>query len=537
MSTGLSSTESTGPLGGPAARIPALTGRDELRDGLLARGRRGLSDTRALVSFRAAGLRGRARRIASYGIVLMLLLTLAAAVVPALVDRSVTRITDVLSLLPTAMVGILVIALISAAASGGGRELLPRDQGVAYPVTPLTDHLGALLMAPLNTAWLLQAWTLLGATAYVVGPTWRLPLVQLPVLLWLACATSIAQVLGWAMEWVRRGPGGVWVIRGVGAAFGLTLAFLIASDELVPLLEASPTVTVTTVSLGAGNVAWPLYLRVLGTLALITVAAVALGAWVAAAVVRRPARDELRVESASYQPRPAPRSDLVAMIRTDRVGIWRSVPLRRGLAVLAVMPGLVAIAGALEWEMLTILPGLVASGGALLFGVNSWCLDGRGALWRDSLPVSPRLVFLSRVYVLLEVLLAATAGTIVLASLRAGLPNAAELAAVLAGSVVVSAQVVSASLRWSVRRPFPVDLRSARATPAPPLVMVAYSSRLALSTTFVGLFFAVLARTSWEWPVLVALPLVLISAYRLVRTSNVWADPVSRSLVVATVAS
>ena len=50
--------------------------------------------------------------------------------------------------------------------------------------------------------------------------------------------------------------------------------------------------------------------------------------------------------------------------------------------------------------MLTILPGLVASGGALLFGVNSWCLDGRGALWRDSLPVTPKRVFMSRVIVL-----------------------------------------------------------------------------------------------------------------------------------------
>jgi hypothetical protein len=527
MPTGLSSTDSL---------VPRLGGREEVPtsrwDGII----HGVRDTGALISFRASGLRGRARKAATYGLVVMALLTVGFAVVPALlVDRS--RITDVLSLLPTAMVGILVIALISAAASGGGRELIPRDQGVAYPVSPLTDHLGALLMAPLNTAWLLQAWTLLGATAYVVGPTWWLPLVQLPVVLWLVCATAIGQVIGWSMEWVRRGRGGPWTIRGLGAAFGLTLAFLIASDRLVPLLEQSPTVQITIASLGAANgIDLDFWLTVAELVVIIVVAVVA-GAAVAAAVVRRPARDELRVETASYQPRPAPGSDLVAMIRTDRVGIWRSVPLRRGLAVLAVMPGLVAIAGGLEWEMLTILPGLVASGGALLFGVNSWCLDGRGALWRDSLPVSPRLVFASRVYVLLEVLLAATAGTLVLASLRAGLPRGEELAAVLAGSVVVSAQVVSASLRWSVRRPFPVDLRSARATPAPPLVMVAYSSRLALSTTFVGLFFAVLARTSWEWPLLCAVPLLLISAYRLVRTSNVWVDPVERSRVVATVAS
>jgi hypothetical protein len=227
----------------------------------------------------------------------------------------------------------------------------------------------------------------------------------------------------------------------------------------------------------------------------------------------------------------------VALLRIDRAGIWRSVPLRRGLAVLAVMPGLVAIAGDLQWNMLTILPGLVASGGALLFGVNSWCLDGRGALWRDSLPVDPRLALVSRVVVLVEVLAVASAATLVMASLRAGLPSAAELAAVASGALVVVLQVVSASLRWSVNRPFAVDMRSARATPAPPLVMVGYSARLALSTTMVGVFFSLLSRLSWEWPVLVAVPMLLLSLWRLSRTAGAWAVPETRARVIATVAS
>ena len=67
--------------------------------------------------------------------------------------------------------------------------------------------------------------------------------------------------------------------------------------------------------------------------------------------------------------------------------------------------------------------------------------------------------------------------------------------------------------------------------------MVGYSSRLALSTTMVGILFSVLARLSWEWAVLMALPFVLISLYRLTRTSNAWVDPETRSRVVATVAS
>jgi hypothetical protein len=102
---------------------------------------------------------------------------------------------------------------------------------------------------------------------------------------------------------------------------------------------------------------------------------------------------------------------------------------------------------------------------------------------------------------------------------------------------VVSFQVVATSLRWSVRNPFAVDMRSARATPAPPLVMVGYSARLALSTTLTGLVFTVAAHASWRWAPLVALPFLLYSAYRLVGTAEVWNDAETRCRVVATVAS
>jgi hypothetical protein len=254
-------------------------------------------------------------------------------------------------------------------------------------------------------------------------------------------------------------------------------------------------------------------------------------------VARRPARDELRGESARRAARANPASDLIALLRADRAGIWRSVPMRRGMIVLALLPGLVAAGGSFRWDMLGIFPGLVASGGALLFGVNAWCLDARGALWRDSLPVSPLLAFTSRVLVLLEILVVACVVTLVLAALRAGLPTVSELVAVLCAVVVVTVQVVATSLRWSVRHPYAVDLRSSRATPAPPLVMVGYSSRLALSTTFTGLLFDLLAHSAWEWSVLLSLPLLAWSSLKLRRTSRAWADPLTRSRVIATVAS
>jgi hypothetical protein len=206
--------------------------------------------------------------------------------------------------------------------------------------------------------------------------------------------------------------------------------------------------------------------------------------------------------------------------------------------VLAVGPGLVAIFGNLPWSSMTILPGLVASGGALLFGVNAWCLDGRGALWRENLPASPLTMFDARAWVLFEFLATASLITIALGALRAGVPSPAELSAVLCTVVVVLLQVVAGALRWSIKSPYPVDLRSARATPAPPAAMVGYSARLATSTTFTSLLFSGAAHVpDWRLSVTIAIPCLLWSGVRLVRARDRWCDPVARARVVATVSA
>jgi hypothetical protein len=139
--------------------------------------------------------------------------------------------------------------------------------------------------------------------------------------------------------------------------------------------------------------------------------------------------------------------------------------------------------------------------------------------------------------VLTEFLVVASLTTIVLAGLRAGIPSAAELAALLCTWVVVVLQVVSSAMRWSSRRPFAVDLRSARATPAPPLVMVGYSTKLAVSTTLTSLVFSGLAMIElWQLSVIVAVPFVTWSLVRLLHARDSWADPVQRARVVTTVA-
>jgi hypothetical protein len=504
---------------------------------------RAVADVGPLVRFRTAGLRGHARTIVRVALTVIVVLTVLSAWLPAYLPGAAGSASqlpltsdEVTLLLPSAYLGVLVISIISAASSGGGRELLPRDQGVAFPVSPTTDHLGALMMAPLNIAWLIQTWTVLAATAYVVG-THHLLAAQLPVVLWLAVATSVAQALAWFVEWVRRGWYGSWVIRGTVVLLIGIGAVLVVTDKVVRLLDNSPTIRVVFAVLDAVDGDWWPWLAAVLVLAASVVVAVVAGALMSRAMAARPARDEMRVESSSHSRRANTGSDLVAMLRTDRVGIWRSVPLRRGFTFLALLPGLVSLASDLEWHMLNILPGLVASGGALLFGVNSWCLDGRGALWRDSLPVSPRLAFLSRVTVLAEVLVVATVLGLALASLRAGTPTVSHVVALACSTVVVTLQVVSASMRWSVRRPYAVDMRSARATPAPPLAMVGYSTRLAVATTFTGMLFVATSRApDWRWSLVVAAPFVLVSLVRLLRLSAAWVDPVTRSRVVTTVA-
>ncbi len=497
--------------------------------------RRAVVDVRHLLWFRA--LQVRRHRGGPWIAASFLLITLVVAVVPAYMPGAGDgdgRAFEMVLLLPSAMAAFLLLAGISAVASGGGRELLARDPAQIHPVSPTTDHLGALLLAPLNIAWLLQAWTLLGVTAYGLGPQ-VLAQAQVVLGVWLFAATAVAQVVAWSLEGVRRLEHGIAAVRlltvvGLGTALGLQM-----NGSLVPLLDRIPTTQVFVGMVSDSPWRWAATLFVmLGVL----VAATALGAVPAHLAARRSARDELRVETGTFTARRMPRSPLAGLVRTDRASVWRAVPMRRGLAVLALGPGIVAVLGNLPWSSLTVLPGLVASGGALLYGVNAWCLDARGALWRESLPVSPGTVFGARAYVLAEFLFAASMLTIALAATRAGVPSPSELMALVCTQVVVTLQVVAGALRWSAQRPYAVDLRSARATPAPPLTMVGYSTRLAITTTLTGLVFSGMARVDdWQLSVVVAVPFLCWSTARLLRTARAWTDPVDRARVVMAVAA
>jgi hypothetical protein len=311
-----------------------------------------------------------------------------------------------------------------------------------------------------------------------------------------------------------------------------------ASGNVVAALERSPTVPLVVAALGGTGGAWGGWALTVAGLLAASAAAYVAGARLVAVVQRRPARSQVHVEAAEYPARPDPASDLAAALRIDHAGVWRSAPLRRGLVALPVAPALAAALARLEWDLIALLPGLVTSGAALLFGVNAMSLDGKGAVWRASLPGSPRVLFVARLLVIAEISLLATALAIAVAVVRAPAPpTTAELTAVVAAALTTTAQVVGHCAHWSVHRPYAATLRDARDQPAPPAAMAAYSARLAVVTTATGLLLSTLTRLDQPGAIVaVAVAIGALGCRRAVAALDRWEDPVLRGRVVATVA-
>jgi hypothetical protein len=500
-----------------------------------------LRDTAHLIAFRARTVRRPGA--AAAGAVVVLALTLAFAWVPASLEAR-GQVGDILDTLVealrgnvgTALLGILFLSIASSMSSGGGRELLSRSEAAIHPVSARTEHLGALALAPLNLAWLIQLWGLMAVVA-LVAPPGRLAGAQVVVMTWILAATALGQAIGWAVEGVRRTPHGVLAVRAGGAVVALALGVLHLTGSLTPVVEALPTTRLAETMQGDG---W--YVAALGLL-LVAVLLVGLGARPAAWALGMPPREELRVQSGVHEARhvPQPRwgsPERALLRRLDRDSVWRSIGMRRGLVVLAAGPGLVALVAGLQWSTVMVLPGLAASGAALLFAVNAWCLDGKGMVWRETLPVSAQDVFAARATVIAECMAATSGVTIVLATLRNGLPSLVTGLSVLACWLVVVVQVLAIVMTWSVRSPYGVDLSSPRATPAPHAAMAAYAGKLALVTTLTALVFTGVSATPWAWlPLALAVPFLAWSTVRLLRARRRWLAPAERARVVLTVAA
>ncbi|WP_162602469.1 hypothetical protein [Nocardioides daejeonensis] len=487
------------------------------------------ADARTVLAFRRAW-GGRRLRWVGWSLALV---TVLLALLPAYVDPPAahlpgggTRIDG--AVLPWLWFSLVLVTAGGAIGSGGGRALLPKEQAVAFPIGPVADYLGSVLLAPLNVAWLVQVWLLLALTTHTAGPGRIVP-ASLLVLGWVLCATVLGQACGWLAEWIRRGPAGPLGQRLVIAGVALLGALAVAAG-------ARPLGAAALIESTRSGAAW---LAGLAVLALLTVAFLVAGAFPAVRALALPSRDEARLQAVDRAPRPTPEPTSVGihrmLVRVDRASVWRTVAVRRGAVLLAVLP----VAGAwaeVSWTVLVMVPGLVGAGALLLFGVNAWSLDGRGLLWRESLPVAPAAVFDARFRVVAEVLLAVSLpGTVVLA-ISTG-TGVRELVVLAAACLVFTAQLLSAAARWSLRHPYPVDLSSARATPAPPIVMVGHAARLSLTVSCTGLVLSVLVAAP-DWLVgFVVVLLLTLSMGRIRRARRRWSDPVVRARVAGRTAS
>lgn len=490
----------------------------------------------AVLALRLAALRGPTRQRAILGLALIPLMLVGACWGGAALPRE--GAFNALILMPTAWLVFVIGAAMAAIAGAGGRALLPPEQSGPFPLTPAADQLGAALMAPLNLSWLVQATALVGLTAWGIGPGWGLVVGEVFTLAWLVTATLLGQAVGWLVELVRTSGVGVWVLRGLAAGALAGGAFVLLPGRLTQLLDDAPTRHLMSrmLSGAAGDLGrWAMGMAQMFLLAAV---AWAVGVLAVRSVQRRPRRSQTLVEARDYPGRADTRGDLTACLRIDRAGVWRSAPLRRGLVALAAIPGIAAAAARPDWAVMALLPGLVISGAGLLFGVNAFCLDGSGALWRETLPGAHRALLLARMIVIAEVCLIGSLATLLAAGLRApGRPDTAELAALAGVIVAATAQVTGRCLTWSLERPYAATLRDARDQPAPPAAMAGYSARLALTTTFTGLLFWGLARAGD--PLLVLAATVAITAWALRRSVAAlyrWEDPRVRGRVVSTVA-
>lgn len=496
-----------------------------------------------LLRFRLATVRR--PRLAVLGVAVVLALTAAFSLLPARVDPSGND--DLASMVATmtaagtgslgaALVAFLLLGIGSAVGSGGGRELLSRSEIAIHPVSPLTEHLGALLLSPLNVGWLVQAWAVLALTS-LVTPTGHLGGALVVAALWIVVATAVAQACGWAVEGVRRTTRGVVVVRSAMAVLALAAGLLHLTGRLDDVVLALPTNRLAEATAVGDWVVPALLLVVLGVVAVLA------GGRPAAWALGLPPREELRADSGVHEARPAPQPrwldpELALLRRLDRGSVWRSVGMRRGLVVLGAGPGLVALVAGLSWTSAILLPGLATSGAALLFGVNAWSLDGRGMVWRETLPVPAGRVFDARVLVVGECLVAVSAVPIAMALLRNGPPPLLPALCLVSCWVVVVVQVLAISASWSVRSPYGVDLGSPRATPAPHAVMAGYAGRLSLVTTLTGVLFASITVLTWWWlPLALAAVFLGWSSVRLLLARRRWLSAPERARIVLTAAA
>lgn len=442
---------------------------------------------------------------------------------------------SVVVLLPVIFMGFAVFTTTVLLAAGGGNELVPTHQLVAFPVSSRTVFASTLLLIPTNLAWLLQVLLLFGVISYTTAGSSVLPTALIATAAYIAAVTVVAALLAWGVNGLRARPRGRRALLALALVAAVAVVLVQLTGRAGTLLDLAPTRYVVIGLLQPLSVSWLTTLLALGLLAAL---GYSLGWRVVAWSTQRQATDRTSPEAKHFARRRDPGSDLLALLRADHASLWRSRPIRRGILMLGLVPAVAVALTALEWEQAVFIPGLLAAGAALLFGVNAIALDGPGTTWLASLPLAPRDRLLSRTILVAEsCLVPSVLGIMGVALGAAGAPSVPALVATLAAVVATTASITATAIKWSVNHPYGAPMHASRDTPAPPGAMLRYSLLLAARSTWIGgLLYAGAALGSVSWTIFVLVCLLLAAAHSLTRSFGRWADSTLRAQVTSTVA-
>ena len=476
-----------------------------------------------------------------------LLLCVLAVALGRLLPRS-GDVTGLLIIAPSLLLGFLLLALITPLASGGGTELYPQDQLVGFPLRARTTAWAALVLAPLNLAWLLQVLISLALVSYASRTSSAATIAAaITILSFVLMVTALGQAIGWIVVGIRQTDAGrllTWTALGLA---GIAFLLVLQTGRLTSLLDQSPTVWVISAALRPAFGDYTEWAARTGLLLGLTAAFAMLSLRTCHWALRQPDRRrgftrsaaDRRAATTSSGSRAARRlvREPALRIRIDRAGVWRSPALRRGVLILALLPASALLITGSEASLVLLLPGLVAAGSGLLFGVNSFCLDGTGATWLASLPGSPTSWFWGRARLVAEVATLTVVPLVVVGLIRLpSRPDVTLTVSVVAAGATSVAWVTALCLRASVLRPHRALMLGPRDTPAPPGAMAVQSIRLSAACTGIGLLFLVAALTDQWWsPTLVGVGLLTLAARSLLRTRRLWDDDAVRARVVAVV--
>lgn len=490
----------------------------------------------ALARLRRRMVRSRAARVGLTLLALMLPLLLALAVSVGRAAGPADAGTDLV--VAALFAAVALVAVAGPLAMGGGYEFFPADQLTAQAVRPSTVVAGSALLSPLNLTWLAQLLGVAGATGYLIGPGPRLALAVATTAAYVVLAVLAGLVVSWSVVGLRARRAGRALTGAAAAGLAATAWVVVVTDHGAATLEALPTTWVLTLVEEADHGSVSRWAIGFAVLVLGAVVAAGVAVRVCGWALMRSSDHAAHGEGRPVRRRSARRGAFGELVAVDRASVLRSVPLRRGIATLAFLPGIAGALAGVEWTSIVMLPGIVAAGTGLLFGINVFCLDSSGATWLSSLPHDPRLAYLAKARVLAEAAAVTAATTVLIAACRAPTPTAGALVAVGAALVVSPAVVVATCMSISVRRPHRAELRGARDTPAPPGAMLVNSLLLSLTTTGSG---ALLTLAAYEnaaaLPAVVGLLLIAPALLILDRGSRRWRQPDRRARVVAVVST